>query len=104
MFNEYGKELQHITINGTTTYTYLEDKRRLKSVHSNVYTKEYTWDGLSYEMIETYHDSPGLPTTYYGKINEFGQTVESKNWGENSKYYINEYDCELFDPIPINPI
>ena len=100
VFNEYGNRLQDSEWAGGAVYTYLEDKRRLKSViRTGVYTREYTWDGLSYEMTETLNFN-NVSSTYYGKVNEYGQIVESENSGENTRYYTYEYDCELFDPIP----
>ena len=100
VFNEYGKRLQDKGSAGGAVSTYLDDKRRLKSViRDGVYNREYIWDGLSYEVTETFYFN-NISSTYYGKVNQYGQIVESENSGENSRYYIYEYDCELFDPIP----
>ena len=88
VFNEYGKILQESESYGGAVYTYLEDKRRLKSViRDGVYAREYTWDGLSYEMTETLNFN-NVSSTHYGKVNEYGQTVESKNRGGSSMYFI----------------
>ena len=100
VFNEYGNRLQDSEWVGGAVYTYLEDKRRLKSViRDGIYSREYTWDGLSYEMTQTWFNN--VPSAVrVGSVNEYGQIVESENSGENSRYQIYEYDCELFDPIP----
>tara|TARA_Y100001968_G_C19324096_1_gene700798 strand:+ start:306 stop:1070 length:765 start_codon:yes stop_codon:yes gene_type:complete len=102
VFNEYGKVLQDSEWSGGAKYTYLEDKRRLKSViRDSVHHREYIWDGLDYEMIETYNVL-NITLNWYGKINEYGHDIQSMHQTENSRYVLKAYDCEIFDPIPID--
>ena len=41
-----------------------------------------------------------IQTTYYGRVNEYGYDVESAHTSED-RYIITDYDCEIFDSIPI---
>lgn len=101
-FNEYGRFVSDSW--GTSRY-FLEDGRRIFQTIGQNYRSIVIWNNLEFE--EHRWDSGIYTDLVVGRINIYGEIEEATYYDcfyidcQPTHKYLYEYDCEKFDPIPV---